>query len=88
MITNDISMYLDIPQGPKRFHEVPWCSLGFDDILMNQSVSTEDNRGVRGIVVIASSTQIGVKTWFCRLAMPACPTTKCARLRDAMLSKG
>jgi hypothetical protein len=28
------------------FHKVPQGSVGFHDILMNQGVSTEDNRGL------------------------------------------
>jgi hypothetical protein len=33
-----------------RFHEVPWGSMGFYDVSVNQSVPTEANRGLTSYI--------------------------------------
>jgi hypothetical protein len=38
-----------------RFHEVPWDSMRFHDVLVNRSVPTEANRGLTSYSIAAAA---------------------------------
>jgi hypothetical protein len=58
-----------------RFHEIPWGSMRFYDVPVNQSVPTEANRGLTSYITqciknIPGASSLSIKT--------ACPPTQIA----------
>jgi hypothetical protein len=68
------------------FHEVPWNSMRFYDVLVNQSVPTEANRGLTSYTWLAAAIRtFRGKVQIGSLGCDSSTSTSCKALPEAVL---